>query len=141
MKGNYIILAQLSRKRRITIGRLGDIQFHPGYYAYVGSAMSGLKPRLSRHLKSNKKLHWHIDYLLAKALVKKIIVSENRNGSKIECAIARQLEKELDFITGFGSSDCKCKSHLFFAFKQNPLVSIVLKTFNKLNLSPQCWSA
>ena len=89
------------------------IQFNSGYYTYVGSAMGGYKSRLTRYLKENKKQHWHIDYLVKKASINNLILCESEE--RLECIIAQALNHKFESITGFGSSDCKCKSHLFRA--------------------------
>ena len=91
MAGSYVLLIKLPREKIITIGRLGTIQFPGGCYAYVGSAMNGLKARLDRHLRGDKKLHWHIDYLLQEATISNIVICET--GDRIECAIARTLSR------------------------------------------------
>jgi Uri superfamily endonuclease len=50
------------------VGALGTLVFSPGRYIYVGSALNGIEPRVSRHLRTNGghlgSIHWHIDYLL-----------------------------------------------------------------------------
>ncbi|MFC2066897.1 DUF123 domain-containing protein [Chloroflexota bacterium] len=112
-KGAYVLLVKLPEEQTITVGRLKDVYFPRGYYAYVGSAMGGVKARVSRHLRRNKKLHWHIDYLLEKASVVDISVCQTED--RAECAIAQALGSKFDSIPGFGSSDCHCQSHLFFA--------------------------
>jgi Uri superfamily endonuclease len=89
----------------IQIGKLGTIQFSKGTYAYVGSAPS--ESRLKRHVRQEKKIHWHIDYFLQEAVVKKILISPQE-----ECTIAQQIP--LPSIRGFGCSDCRCPSHLFY---------------------------
>jgi len=62
-------------------------------------------------------LHWHIDYLLKNAEI--IDILYNENDSKQECFIAKQLNDKLSIISGFGCSDCRCKSHLFYgSYKQ-----------------------
>ena len=112
-KGGYILLLRLKERSEIRIGKLGIIQFHPGYYAYIGSAMRGLKQRISRHLRKEKKLHWHIDYLLEKASVSNVIVCKSYNS--IECDIVNKIGSMYNVISGFGSSDCKCIGHLFYS--------------------------
>ena len=67
--GSYILILELKTVDTIAVGHLGAITFAPGIYAYVGSAMAGLEQRISRHLRKEKKLHWHIDYLLQVASV------------------------------------------------------------------------
>jgi len=42
MKGSYILLIKLDEDKDIQIGKLGNISFKKGYYAYVGSALNGL---------------------------------------------------------------------------------------------------
>jgi Uri superfamily endonuclease len=95
-------------------GRLGRIRFDPGCYAYVGSAFGpgGLEARINRHLRNNKRRHWHIDYLLESADVVRIwTITGNQ---RLECILARLLAKfrGARVVTGFGASDCNCVSHL-----------------------------
>ena len=66
-KGSYIILIELPRGQRITVGKLGIIAFPPGFYAYVGSARGGFKARIGYHLRRKENPRWHIDYLLEEA--------------------------------------------------------------------------
>ena len=130
MKGSYILLIKLPTEQTIRIGSLNTVQFSRGYYAYVGSAMGGFKSRLNRHLKGNKKLRWHIDYLLQKASINGIILGETND--RAECAVAQALSRHFDSIPGFGSSDCKCRSHLFFAADE--MKSTIPAILNQLNI-------
>ncbi len=114
--GSYILLIELPEEQPITVGSLKTIYFPGGYYAYVGSALGGFKSRLNRHLRIDKKPHWHIDYLLQKASINDIIICESED--EVECAIARALSTEFDAIPGFGCSDCRCHSHLFSAAEE-----------------------
>ena len=134
IKGSYVLVIELDEGRTITVGSLKAIYFPAGYYAYVGSAMSGLESRLSRHLRENKKLHWHIDYLLQRASISSIIQCENQ---KVECAIAQVLRCQLDFIPGFGCSDCKCPSHLFFSTEERQMKSQVMSTVKRMGIRPK----
>ena len=124
MKGSYVLLIQLPKEQTITIGSLKALHFPGGYYAYVGSAMSGFKTRISRHLKSNKKRHWHIDYLLDKASITGIICSETI--ARTECTIAQALSRQFDSVPGFGCSDCRCHSHLFFSASESQMKSTIM---------------
>jgi Uri superfamily endonuclease len=112
MKGSYILVIKLKQKKEIQIGKLGKILFKKGFYIYVGSALNGLEQRINRHLKKNKKTHWHIDYFLDFADIIDILYKESE--TKVECDIASILNKKLLTIPYFGSSDCRCKSHLFY---------------------------
>jgi Uri superfamily endonuclease len=71
-QGTYIVALRLSAPQTIETGRLGKIEFLPGWYLYVGSARGpgGLEARLARHerrLGPDKRAHWHIDYLREEA--------------------------------------------------------------------------
>lgn len=117
-KGSYIILGELKKDIHLKIGKLGNIFFKKGFYLYVGSAMNSLISRIKRHLRKNKKLRWHIDYIIPYFKNVKVLIINSKE--KIECIISSEIEKICDgYIKGFGSSDCKCKSHLYF-FRKNP---------------------
>ena len=135
MKGSYVLLIKLPEEQTIKIGSLQAVHFPRGYYAYVGSAMGGFKSRLSHHLQQNKKLHWHIDYLLQRASITGIILCETKD--RVECTIAQALGSQFDSITGFGSTDCKCPSHLFYATNKRQMKSGIMATLNRLALSPR----
>ena len=128
--GSYVLLIRLLEGQTITVGRLGDIYFPHGCYAYVGSAMGGVKSRLSHHLRSGKRLHWHIDYLLQKASIIDIIIYQT--GDRAECTIAWALSSQFDCIPGFGSSDCRCHSHLFFAAEERQMKATIRATLESL---------
>ena len=130
MKGSYILLIRLPKGQTINAGSVPDNYFPSGYYAYVGSAMGGLKSRLNRHLKKDKRPQWHIDYLLQKAPISGIILCQAEE--RVECLIAQALSHQFDSILGFGSSDCKCRSHLFFSADENRMKSTILATLNSL---------
>jgi len=121
MKGSYVLLVNLNADKSIKIGKLGKLYFKKGFYAYVGSAMNGLEGRINRHLRSDKKLHWHIDYLLKNAEIIDVFYKETKQ--KIECDIAKIFDEKLENINLFGCSDCKCKSHLFYG-KQKQIKQI-----------------
>jgi Uri superfamily endonuclease len=113
MKGVYILMIEISKKIRITIGSLGSLIFSKGLYAYVGSAQKGLEKRVERHLRKKKTKFWHIDYLLSNKYVKVKKVFYKKAGKEEECNISKKLERKGNYVKNFGSSDCKCKSHLF----------------------------
>lgn len=119
------------------IGGLGKIEFKEGYYAYVGSALGGLEHRLSRHLRQEKTLHWHIDYLLLRALIYDVMVIEGEE--KRECQIASKLADYLSYVRGFGSSDCNCSSHLFYSTHPSHLLETVMRVLGELGLKPRRW--
>ena len=127
VRGSYILLIELPEAQKISIGRLKSIYFARGHYAYVGSAMGGIKGRLGRHLGENKKRYWHIDYLLDKASIDEAIVCET--GERAECEIAHALGAQFDCIPNFGSSDCKCQRHLLFSAEEmKPRIMVTLES-------------
>ena len=134
MKGLYVLLVEIDKLYNIQVGRRWNCLFEEGYYAYVGSALGNLEKRVARHLSAQKKLHWHIDYLLNWSTVREVIYSET--SQKKECLIAQALSEKLASKSGFGCSDCHCSSHLFFCRNYDKLRRQVLDSFNLLNLTP-----
>ena len=112
MKGSYVLLIRVEKAMQVNVGALGTVAFDPDFYAYVGSAMTGLRKRVQRHLGTKKKLFWHIDYLLEHAEVIEVLQVESPK--KLECDLAMRLSKKLESVPRFGCSDCKCPSHLFY---------------------------
>ena len=135
MKGSYVLLIELPEEQTIAIGGLRNVHFPRGCYAYVGSAMGGVKSRVSRHLRRDKKPHWHIDYLLEKASVVDISVCQSED--RVECTIAQALGSQFDSIPGFGSSDCHCRSHLFFAANERRMKEAIMTALKLLAISPK----
>lgn len=135
MKGTYTLLIEIPEGIEIQIGKLGKINFKKGFYAYIGSALNGLEKRIGRHLRREKKFHWHIDYLLEKGKILGIIYAET--DLRFECNIARNLNKNLEFVKNFGCSDCRCESHLFYHKNFNELKNRILEAFEKNNLKPE----
>jgi Uri superfamily endonuclease len=132
-RGGYVLLVNLPEERTITVGGLGSIHFPHGYYAYVGSALSGFRSRLNRHLRTDKKPHWHIDYLLAKAVLDAIITGETQD--RTECTISMELSQQFDSVPDFGASDCRCHSHLFFG--ADDMRTTVVSAFQGVGLEPK----
>lgn len=114
MRGIYILFLRVVGDARIRVGGLGEIELERGLYAYVGSAQNNLEKRIARHRSRKKKLRWHIDYITIddKVLVDGVCAYDLPK--EYECRLARLLEKiSQKAVRGFGSSDCRCSSHLF----------------------------
>ncbi|MFQ6083158.1 MAG: DUF123 domain-containing protein [Candidatus Aminicenantia bacterium] len=111
----YILLINLKEPKKIKVGKLGMMIFKPGIYLYLGSAQAGFKTRIRRHLRNEKKLFWHIDYLLREAEIEEVWLKKDES---VECKTAMEIQNYSDFsfhpIKGFGSSDCNCLTHLFY---------------------------
>ena len=65
LKGLYCLEIYNSKLQTLKVGKKYNIDFNRGYYIYIGSALNGIECRVSRHLRNDKKLFWHIDYLLS----------------------------------------------------------------------------
>ncbi|MBN1485194.1 MAG: GIY-YIG nuclease family protein [Chloroflexia bacterium] len=115
--GTYVLVLHLPRPHTIAVGRLGEITFAEGYYLYVGSARGpgGLRARLRRHLRREKRLHWHVDYLRRWARPVEIYFAVGDGPG--ECHWRGLLQESgLSLpVPGFGASDCRCPSHLLYS--------------------------
>jgi Uri superfamily endonuclease len=113
-RGTYQLLIHLSQSTRIKIGRKGAFRFPKGYYIYTGSAKNGLKARVERHLRQEKRRFWHIDYLLEHASIRSVFLFEDEFE---ECSLAKRvldMRNAKIIVPGFGASDCKCPAHLVY---------------------------
>ncbi len=108
----YRLFFSLHSDHTLTVGRLGTFEFPAGGYVYTGSAKKNMKQRLARHLSKNKKLRWHIDYLLT---LKEVTVTRIELFARAECEVNAETRGRT-IAPGFGSSDCRshCVSHLKF---------------------------
>jgi Uri superfamily endonuclease len=122
MSGVYTMILFMPKEVTVNIGALGKQRLPSGHYSYTGSALgkgASLKHRIARHLRKEKRLFWHIDYLLAdqNVFVEAIVTAETKE--KIECTLNQYLKQIKGVkvpIYGFGASDCgkKCGSHLLY---------------------------
>jgi Uri superfamily endonuclease len=114
--GTYILLIAVDAAFRGQVGKLSEVILPAGLYAYVGSAHGpgGLRARVTRHLRIDKRPHWHIDALTGAYPVHEVWYSASPE--RLECRWSR-LVAALPGVDvpapGFGSSDCDCRSHLY----------------------------
>jgi len=113
MKGIYVLLIEAKNPSRIKVGKLGEVAFSAGLYAYVGSAQNSIEKRVERHLRKLKPCFWHIDYLLSQNGIAVQQVFYKAGRKEEECRIAKSLAAENESLESFGCSDCRCESHLF----------------------------
>jgi sugar fermentation stimulation protein A len=127
LKGSYLLFVGLSNESTIGIGALGAWKFRPGTYIYCGSAMNGVRSRVGRHFRKEKRLRWHIDYLLQGSEPYGALIFPE--GSNTECQLCSALSK-LSFmdipVKRFGSSDCSCPGHLLYLEDESRLEALVL---------------
>lgn len=127
--GTYVLLMHLATAQILHVGALGPCLFEAGYYLYVGSAMGGLRQRVSRHARAAKRLHWHIDYLLAEAFLCEVWY--HVGCERLECAWAQALTRVPQlgaYGAPLGASDCACRTHLFYA-RERPRAEVLRASF------------
>ena len=112
MKGVYVLIIELSQGAEVQVGALGNLHFVKGLYAYVGSAQNGLEKRIERHIRREKQVFWHIDYLLANPDTRIMTVFVKEAPKTTECTIAEAIGQHGETVVGFGCSDSGCVSHL-----------------------------
>ena len=132
MRGSYLLLMELKNTEKISVGKLGKIDFKKSFYIYVGSALNGLDQRIQRHLRKQKKTYWHIDYLLGNAEAKVLSVFYKQGDKTEECAVAQIISERGRDVVGFGASDCNCRSHLFriddYGFLKKFMHALIVET-------------
>jgi len=115
--GAYCLCIRVEGDCTIRIGALGELDFVEGFYVYVGSAMNGLEARIRRHVNTSmgvyRAIHWHLDYLLKEEDVRISRVFIKPSDVKVECELANSVSEYGVQVKDFGSSDCRCSSHLF----------------------------
>ncbi len=106
---SYRLLIWLHRPVTVQIGALGRYPLRSGLYGYTGSARRNPMARLRRHLSREKRLRWHIDYLLACGDAEVVDIAVYHEA---ECALTQQQGGTVP-VPGMGASDCVagCGSH------------------------------
>lgn len=139
MKGVYVLILKLDLESDIQIGKLGNLHFRTGFYAYTGSALgTGGFKRIERHFNvstgKNSTRKWHIDYLLSKSKMVNAILLPTEDA--IECKLASGLRNitGVSIIPGFGCTDCICESHLIYA--ENELKNMIIDVCNNTGIKP-----
>ncbi len=130
----YVVAAWVPRRETITVGALGPITFARGWYAYVGSARRGRDARVARHMRPDKPLRWHADYLFSRHTATRSWLIDTE---LTECELAALLREAVRGVEDqkrpatrasggsgsapafaepenapFGASDCGCAGHL-----------------------------
>lgn len=111
--GTYVLVITLGSDLTTEVGALGTLSFPAGVYLYTGSALGGLDQRVSRHIRHEKTVKWHIDRLTVAA--DSVIAYESYPDYVPECELASMAGDcgMVPFVDGFGCSDCSCRTHLF----------------------------
>ncbi len=114
-KGSYLLMFTLDQTLYIDIGKYREVFFQEGNYLYAGSAFGpgGLNARVKRHLSTDKKKKWHLDWIRPSL---SFISGWYILGKNLECEWSQKISR-MDgvFIPLFkmGASDCKqgCPAH------------------------------
>jgi Uri superfamily endonuclease len=114
-RGTYALIYRCEETFRAVAGKLGPVCLSPGYWIYIGSAFGpgGLRSRLIHHLKPSPRPHWHLDYV--KHGLTPIEIWLTTDAVRREHAWAGDLARLKGAacpISGFGASDCTCRSHM-----------------------------
>ena len=124
LPGTYALIFSAYRKNQLKIGKLGTLHLKPGFYIYIGSAFGpgGIKARIAHHCKKTIRPHWHIDYL--GSFLELIEIWHTYDPIHREHQWAKTIASTRGAsvpLSGFGASDCRCNSHLFY-FNTKPSV-------------------
>jgi Uri superfamily endonuclease len=111
--GAYVLLINLGGPLSLDMPAFRGKSLAPGLYGYCGSAFGpgGIRARVSRHLRGDKPMRWHVDRLTVAGRVEQAGI---RIGGR-ECDLAGELLARgcMAVLPGFGSSDCRgCPAHL-----------------------------
>jgi len=136
----YSLFIPVESETYLKIGSLGLQRFERGWYVYVGSSMKYGLRRICRHLRNEKKLRWHVDYLVKRYPPSHVLFAEVKR--KMECEIARRIKDVSSAeISNFGCSDCRCSSHLFWFEKFSDALYTALEIYKALGLHAEFKSA
>ena len=116
--GVYALIVEFTESACIEVGALGEHDFEPGHYVYVGSAKQHLRQRIERHFRHEKTTHWHVDYLTTHATCFPRRALMFDADAMTECGLNARVAELVDGTTpvdGFGASDCTegCRAHLW----------------------------
>lgn len=117
LPGTYALVFESASDETVEVGKLGSLRLQSGFYVYVGSAFGpgGLKARIAHHAKISERPHWHIDYLRpALDLTEIWFTHDSRHREHQWAGVLASWSGATIPISGFGASDCRCNSHLFF---------------------------
>jgi Uri superfamily endonuclease len=78
---------------------------------------------------------WHVDRLLRIGKLEAVVHAETTK--RHECAVASRIQRvAAEAVPRFGSSDCRCASHLF-RLEPDDAVGVARQAMDELGLRPQ----
>jgi len=111
LPGAYVLIIELAEPIEVTLPGKPKTILQGGRYLYCGSAKGsgGIRARLSRQMRPDKMIHWHVDLLTDAGRVTGGWIFPGRD----ECELVGGLSHLPAPIRGFSSTDCpRCWSHL-----------------------------
>lgn len=111
--GAYALILKTDRPIRFE-SRLVSGELAPGTYVYAGNANGpgGLRARLGRHTRLQKRIRWHIDQLTAEASDIWAATLPNTDECDVVAWVRQQAGASFP-LPRFGSTDCRrCRAHL-----------------------------
>jgi Uri superfamily endonuclease len=114
--GTYALVYACAAAASVDVGRQGSVALRSGYYVYIGSAFGpgGVNARVTRHLRSDKRLHWHIDYLSGALSPRSVWYLHAPSSDEHRWATALAATRGAVAVPRVGASDCRCDSHFFY---------------------------
>jgi Uri superfamily endonuclease len=122
--GTYVLILELKSFIRLTVGKLGICSFPAGWYTYTGSALGpgGLPARIRHHMGIATRPHWHMDYLRPRGYMEEVWYGRGPHYDEHRwTACLRSMPGSVTVVPGFGSSDCRCETHLVY-FPERPAI-------------------
>ncbi len=136
--GVYVLVLEASA--RVSVGRLGLVEFD-GWYLYVGSARGpGGLSRVRRHFqyasRRDPPARWHIDRLLGIGALRGALLAAT--DADLECELSEATGAQLErACLGFGASDCGCRSHLYAARSEGGAIRAGRRALRAVGLTPR----
>ena len=142
-KGTYALFLHLETEVHMQVGALGPCSFPRGVHVYAGSAMRGLRARLARHVRRDKRVHWHVDRLTTATGCRVLGAVVFTPPVLRECDIIGSLERieSIEGVKGvddaevrpprFGASDHGCRGHLVWMGEEASIAQVAVAHLTK----------
>jgi Uri superfamily endonuclease len=120
--GTYALILTCEKEPVIRAGRVRPFRARRGHYVYVGSAFGpgGVRARVAHHERIAERPQWHVDYLREHARIDEVWYTHaSRRYEHLWARLLGRMRGARVPAIGFGASDCRCASHLFF-FEKRP---------------------
>lgn len=113
-RGAYALVIDLAQPLALEISRYAGSVLPAGRYVYCGSAYGpgGIRARVSRHCRTDKKLRWHVDHLTRTGTVVDVLPVPGGRECALLAVVLATSGAQVP-LPRFGSMDCPaCPAHL-----------------------------